>query len=532
MRSSSQRKKTIACVGAGYVGGPSSAILAFQVPEIDVHVLDKSDSRVAAWNSDRPPISEPGLHDVVRATRERARPNLFFSTDMDGLIPKADIIFIAVQTPPTPEDDRSGCDGVAPDLRSFNAAVQQIGSLLTKDAILVNKSTVPCGAAEETARLLQSRLRPGIKCEVLSNPEFLAEGTAVEDLLNPDRVLIGCSSSHAGRAAAAVLGDLYARWVPRERIVTMGTRSCELSKLAANMLLSQRISSINALSAICDKLDADVTDVSRACGMDRRIGPHMLRASIGFGGSCFRKDVLHLAHTARSLALDEVAGYFGSIATLNKHQTERYARRLLQHNVQGARLQIVAVLGFAFKPNTGDTRDSPAISFIRCLVLDGVFVKVFDPIVPKSRILDDVKASLQGLAFIAESRLAVSEDPYEACDGANAVAILNPWDALQFETTQSDSGRLHRKTLFPRFLLPGLGLDNIQADEEPSRRVQWEMIARSMKHPKLLFDGHNFLNRNITSLGFDLQGIGRLSPPRTTRGRGGSSTTFTPRSSL
>ncbi|KAJ0164160.1 UDP-glucose 6-dehydrogenase 1 [Colletotrichum tanaceti] len=343
MGSSSQRTKTIACVGAGYVGGPSSAILAFQVPEIDVHVLDKSDSLVAAWNSDRPPISEPGLHEVVRVTRERARPNLFFSTDMDGLIPRADIIFIAVQTPPTPESDRS--------VRSFNAAVQQIGSLLTKDAILVNKSTVPCGAAEETARLLQSRLRLGIKCEVLSNPEFLAEGTAVQDLLHPDRVLIGCSSSHAGRAAAAVLGDLYARWVPRERIVTMGARSCELSKLDANMLLSQRISSINAISAICDKLDADVTDVSRACGMDRRIGPHMLRASIRFGGSCFRKDVLHPAHTARSLALDEGAGYFGSIATLNKHHTERYARRLHQHNVQGARLQIVAVLTLTSKPN-------------------------------------------------------------------------------------------------------------------------------------------------------------------------------------
>ncbi|KAK1992052.1 nucleotide sugar dehydrogenase [Colletotrichum falcatum] len=509
----SQRKKTIACVGAGYVltfaaaqGGPTSAVLALQVPEIDVYVLDKNESRVSAWNSDRLPISEPGLHDVVRETLKRPRPNLFFSTDLEGLIPKADVIFISVETPSTPESNSDGVAGGRPDLTSFNAAVKHIGSLVTKDVIVVNKSTVPCGAAETTARLLQSRIRPGIKYEVLSNPEFLAEGTAIDNLLNPDRVLIGCSSSEAGKAAAAALGALYARWVPRERIVTIDTRSSELAKLAANMLLSQRISSINALSAICDELGADVTEVSRACGLDRRIGPNMLRASIGFGGSCFQKDVLHLVHTAQSLALEEVAGYFGSIVTLNRHQTERYARKLLQRGAGGAGLETVAMLGFAFKPNTGDTRNSPAIPFLRSLILNGVFVKVFDPIVPKSTILTDAKSSLQGLAFLVDSRMAVSEDAYAACDGANAVAILNPWDALQYDAAQGNSS------------------ESMQTEKETVGRVRWEEIARSMRHPKLVFDGHNFLNQQITSLGFQLEGVGRLSPTRTTRVRDASLT--------
>ncbi|KAK1564188.1 nucleotide sugar dehydrogenase [Colletotrichum navitas] len=510
----SQKKKTIACIGAGYVGGPTSAVLALQIPEIDVYVLDKSESRVASWNSERLPISEPGLYDVVRATRERPKSNLFFSTDIGGVIPKADIIFICVETPSILERGGDDVAGAAPDLTSFNVAVQRIGSLVTKNAIVVNKSTVPCGSAEETAQLLQSRMCPGIKCEVLSNPEFLAEGTAVDNLLNPDRVLIGCSSSKAGKDAAAVLGGLYARWVPRERIVTMDTRSSELAKLAANMFLSQRISSINALSAMCDELGADITQVSRACGLDQRIGPHMLRASIGFGGSCFQKDVLHLVHTAKSLALDEVAGYLGSIVSLNRHQTERLARRMLQRGASGAGLETVAVLGFAFKPNTGDTRNSPSISFVRSLILNGVFVKVFDPIVPKSIILGDVKSSLYGLAFIADSRIAVSESPYEACGGANAVAILNPWDALQYDVDQGASGKSHCKALFHESL------------------VRWENIARSMKHPKLLFDGHNFLNQQITSLGFQLERVGRLSPARATRLRNTSLTRFLPRASL
>ncbi|UQC79245.1 nucleotide sugar dehydrogenase [Colletotrichum lupini] len=486
--SSLRNKKVIACVGAGYVGGPTSAVLALQVPDIEVHVLDKSAERVEAWKSDLLPISEPGLFDVVRTIRRRPNPNLFFSTNIDALIPKADIIFIAVETPS--QSGSNGGAGVAPDLRNFRAAVQQIGSLIRKDAIIVNKSTLPCGAAEKTARLLHSRVRPGVRCQVLSNPEFLAEGTAVENLLRPDRVLIGSFSSNDGLAAATALGDIYARWVPRERIVTMSTRSSELSKLAANMFLSQRISSINALSVICDNTGADVTEVARACGLDSRIGPNMIRASVGFGGSCFKKDVLHLARIAEDLALNEVASYFSSIISLNSYQTERYAKRVLEHCSNGKAPKTVAVLGFAFKPNTGDTRESPAISFIRFLLLNGVSVRVFDPLVDEVSIIGAIRTCLQGLAFITDSHLTASKDVYSACDGANAVAILNPWAALQHQGKQKNP------------------------ENQTSERVQWDEIARSMNDPKLLFDGHNFLNTQVASLGFRLEGVGRGSQAR------------------
>ncbi|KAI8185860.1 UDP-glucose 6-dehydrogenase [Colletotrichum sp. SAR 10_65] len=414
-------------------GGPTGAILALQVPDIDVYILDKNAARVRAWNSDQLPVSEPGLHSVLQEIRGRPQLNLFFSTDLNGVVPKADIVFIAVETPSKLQDACINGAGAAPDLRNFRAAVQQVGDLVTKDVIIVNKSTVPCGAAEETAQIMRQSLRPGIKCEVLSNPEFLAEGTAIENLLNPDRVLIGSSSAPGGLAAAATLSDLYARWVPRERIVTMSTRSSEMSKLAANMLLSQRISSINALSAICDRLGADVTEVSRACGLDPRIGPSMLRASVGFGGSCFKKDVLHLASTAHALELDKVAAYFNSIVTLNEYQTERYARSLVEHSPT---IYTVSVLGFAFKPNTGDTRESPAITFIRCLIMNGISIKVYDPLVTKSRIVDAIRASLRSLAFLADSHLTVADDVYKACDGTNAVAVLNPWKNLEYDPTQ------------------------------------------------------------------------------------------------
>ncbi|OHE97883.1 nucleotide sugar dehydrogenase [Colletotrichum orchidophilum] len=506
--SSSGSKKVIACVGAGYVGGPTSAVLALQVPDIEFHVLDKSASRIKAWKSDRLPISEPGLLDVVRRIRRRPQPNLFFSTDIDTLIPTADIIFIAVETPSQSKDDGANGAGIAPDLRNFRAAVHQIGALVQKNTIIVNKSTLPCGAAEMTAQLLQSQLRNGVRCQVLSNPEFLAEGTAVQNLLQPDRVVIGSSSSHEGRAAAAALGDIYARWVPRDRIVTMSTRSSELSKLAANMFLSQRISSINALSVICDKTGEDITEVARACGLDPRIGPHMIRASVGFGGSCFKKDVLHLVRTAEDLALDEVASYFGNIVSLNTYQTERYAKSLLEHRSNGQGLKIVAILGFAFKPNTGDTRESPAISFIRYLLLNGVSMRVFDPLVEESGILDAVRASLQGLAFITDSLLAVCKDVYAACDGANAVAILNPWEALQYYGKQGNT------------------------EKDDSDRVQWDEIARSMNAPRVLFDGHNFINPKVASIGFQLQGVGRRSPVRSVDARQEASPGFAPRALL
>jgi UDPglucose 6-dehydrogenase len=405
-----------------------------KVPEVDVCIVDKNAGRIAAWNSTCPPINEPGLTDAVQTARGMGpgcgsrRPNLNFSTDIDKEVREADVIFIAVETPSTTGEVSHPATGLAPDMTSFYAAIKHVAKTAIKNFILVNKSTLPCGTAEETARVLRGLLRPGVHCEVLSNPEFLAEGSAIQDLLNPGRVLIGSSDTDSGREAAQYLADLYAHWVPRDRIMTMRSHSCELSKLAANALLAQRISSINALSVVCEELGADIREVSTACGLDHRIGPYMLNATTGFGGSCFKKDVLHLTWTASQLGLQAAASYFGSIVTINTYQTERCIRRIIRNVPEHA---TVAILGLAFKPKTGDTRESPAIKVVRSLALAGYSVRIFDPLVNEVKVMGDVGASLNGLAHIADERVSAGKDIHSTCRGASAIAVLNTWEGLR-----------------------------------------------------------------------------------------------------
>jgi UDPglucose 6-dehydrogenase len=409
-----------------------------KVPEVDVCIVDKNASRIAAWNSTCPPINEPGLVEVVQMARglgpgcTSRRCNLNFSTDIDKEVREADVIFIAVETPSTAGEVTHPAAGLAPDMTNFYAAIKQVAQTAVRDFILVNKSTLPCGTAQETMRVLRTLLRPGVHCEVLSNPEFLAEGTAIQDLLSPDRVLIGSSDTDSGRAAAEYLADLYAHWVARDKIMTMRSQSCELSKLAANALLSQRISSINALSAVCEELGADIREVSSACGLDQRIGASMLNATIGFGGSCFKKDVLHLTWTASELGLQAVASYFGSIVTVNSYQTERCIKRIIRHVPKNA---TVAILGFAFKPKTGDTRESPAIKVVRSLALAGYSIRIFEPLVNEVKIMNDVRESLNGLAHIADERVSVGKDICNTCRGASAIAVLNTWEGLRLFPT-------------------------------------------------------------------------------------------------
>ncbi|KAI8627872.1 nucleotide sugar dehydrogenase [Xylariaceae sp. FL1651] len=517
------RIKNVCCVGAGYVGGPSSAILALKVPEIDVTVVDKNAARVAAWNSDTLPFSEPGLLNAVKAARgldsplaieagqtttttptPQRRPNLFFSTEVDSTIRKADLVFVAVETP-SGKIDGSGY-GAAPDLTSFHAVIKHVAKTAEKDFILVNKSTVPCGTADATKEIIRPYLRHGIKCQILSNPEFLAEGTAVSDLLHPDRIVIGCDETDAGKAAAEALGYLYANWVSSDKIITMNSRSSELSKLAANALLAQRISSINALSAVCDKMGADITQLSRACGLDHRIGKYMLRSTLGFGGSCFKKDVLHLTNTAARLGLPDVASYFESVVNINSYQTNRFTENIINRvpsiSVFGYRT-VVAVLGFAFKPDTDDTRESPAIPVIRDLVLAGYHVNIYDPLVHEVQILQDLRTSLGEAQYKIDEQVSICTDVYDACNGASGIAILNSWADLRYVPSIRNGNFLPRSS---DIKIEEIATSVVEID---SNRIDWERIADGMQNPKYIFDGHNVLDSSLVELGFCIDGIGR-----------------------
>src|SRR5215216_3768105 len=343
----------ICCIGAGYVGGPTMAMIALKAPNIEVRVVDMNVARIAAWNSDTLPIYEPGLDEVVKQTRGR---NLIFSTDVHGAIKAADIIFVAVNTPTKTYGVGAGR---AADLRYIESVARTIAEHANGPKIIVEKSTIPVKTAETIKAILAANAR-GHKFEVLSNPEFLAEGTAIADLHAPDRVLIGGERTDGGAVALQKLVDVYAHWVPRERIITTNLWSSELSKLVANAFLAQRISSINSVSALCEATGADVDEVANAIGTDSRIGPRFLKSSVGFGGSCFQKDILNLVYICHSYGLHEVADYWESVVKLNQWQQKRFIHNMLGNMFNTVAGKRIALFGFAFKANTGDTRESPA----------------------------------------------------------------------------------------------------------------------------------------------------------------------------
>ena len=449
-------KRNILCIGAGYVGGPTMAMIARQCPDRRVTVVDINEARIQAWNSDTLPIYEPGLTEVVKACRGR---NLFFSTDIARGIAEADIIFVSVNTPIKTFGQGAGC---AADLQYWEKTARLILQHATSDTIVVEKSTLPVRTADAMSRILHSG-ENGVHFEVLSNPEFLAEGTAIADLTNPDRVLVGGADTPAGRAAVAELVELYAAWVPHDRILTTSVWSSELSKLAANAMLAQRVSSMNALSALCEATEANIAEVGRAIGMDARIGPKFLRAGVGFGGSCFHKDILNLVYLCESYGLPEVANYWRQVVLINNYQQARFVTAMVRamfNTVAGKR---IALLGFAFKADTGDTRESPAIRIARLLVDERARVVVSDP-----RALDNARADLADLS----DRVIFEPDPYAAAAGADAVAFITDW-------------REYRELDFTRLL-------------------------RGMRHPAFLFDGRSFLDHEaLFRLGFNVHAIGR-----------------------
>jgi UDPglucose 6-dehydrogenase len=453
-------RKNILCIGAGYVGGPTMAVIAAKCPEYKVTVVDINAERIAAWESDRLPIYEPGLLGVVKKARGR---NLFFSTNVDAAIRMADIIFVSVNTPTKTFGEGSG---KAADLQYWEKTARNIVKNSTSDKIIVEKSTLPVRTADAMERILNANEK-GIHFEVASNPEFLAEGTAVQDLLAPDRVLIGTHETKTGLATRKQLVDLYAHWVARDKIVTSNVWSAELSKLTANAFLAQRISSINSIAALCEKTEADVSEVASAIGKDSRIGRRFLSPSVGFGGSCFKKDILNLVYLCERYGLHEVAEYWENVIRLNDYQMSRFVRTMVHSMFNTVAKKRITVLGFAFKADTGDTRESPAIYVTRQLLEEQAHVVISDP-----KALDNAKFDLRD----CKGTIEYEKDPYSAVKGAHAIAVLTEWNEY--------------KTL------------------------DYRRIFGMMEKPAFIFDGRNILDhKKLFEIGFNVFPIGK--PPLT-----------------
>ena len=429
---------SICCLGAGYVGGPTMAMIAAKCPDISVTVTDPNEKRIAAWNSDTLPVYEPGLQQVVESARGK---NLFFSTDVRKAIREADIIFVSVGTPTKTYGVGAGR---AADLKYIESAARMIAEEAVGPKIIVEKSTIPVRTAQAILTILRSNSKNGT-FQVLSNPEFLAEGTAVEDLENPDRVLIGGEQTPEGLAAIEKVASIYARWIPREKILATNLWSSELSKLVANAFLAQRISSINSISALCEATGADVDEVARAIGKDSRIGPKFLKASVGYGGSCFQKDILNLTYLCQHFGLPEVAAYWESVVKINDWQKSRFSGRIVSDLFNTVSGKHIGILGFAFKKDTNDTRETAAIAICRDLLAEGAKVVVYDPQVSEEQIRAEV------LGTGANANLIVVKTALEACDGAHAVAVLTEWD----EFKDLDFQKIHAEMFKPAFLFDG-----------------------------------------------------------------------------
>lgn len=460
---------SICCIGAGYVGGPTMSVIAQKNPHINVTVVDLNAERIVAWNAadlNQLPIYEPGLDEVVAEARGR---NLFFSTAVDAAIAASDMIFISVNTP---TKTYGAGKGMAADLKYVELCARQIAKVATSDKIVVEKSTLPVKTAEAIQNILDNTGN-GVNFQILSNPEFLAEGTAMRDLAVPDRVLIGGDTdSEAGKEAIQALVDVYAAWVPEEHILTTNVWSSELSKLTANAFLAQRVSSINSLSELCEATGANVQEVAKAIGMDSRIGPKFLQASVGFGGSCFQKDILNLVYIAQSLGLQEVADYWHQVILMNNHQRNRFAKNIVKTLYNTVSGKTIAFLGWAFKKDTNDTREAAAIYVANALIEEQATIKVYDPKVTGTQ----MQADLNYLNTRSEAEnnkyLKTETDPYKALEGTHAIAVLTEWDAF--------------------------------------KTYDWQRIYDNMQQPAFVFDGRNLLDKAaLEAIGFVYKGIGQ-----------------------
>lgn len=455
----------ICCIGAGYVGGPSMAVIAEKCPHLKVTVVDIDKQRIEAWNSNILPVFEPRLHDIVMHTRDK---NLFFSTEVEKSIKDAEIIFMCL---PTPTKTFGIGAGRAADLKFIESSSRLVAEVSNSNKIVVEKSTLPVRTAESIKQILDAN-KNGVEFQVVSNPEFLAEGTAIIDLCNPDRVLIGGAKTLKGEKAVETIADIYSCWVPREKIIKTNIWSSELSKLAANAFLAQRISSINSISALCEVTGADVEEVALAIGMDSRISPKFLKSSIGFGGSCFQKDILNLVYLCDHFGLREVGAYWEQVVTMNDYQKHRFTRRIVKSLNNSVASKRVAVFGFSFKKDTNDTRESASITVCKDLLAEEALISIYDPKVEAEKIYLDlnIKKKIQDSKY--SDHCIVVKDAYEAAKGSHAIAVLTEWDEFKV--------------------------------------LDYERIYLSMHKPAFIFDGRNILDlEKLKSIGFKVFGIGK-----------------------
>tara|TARA_X000000950_G_C13911704_1_gene659242 strand:- start:673 stop:2094 length:1422 start_codon:yes stop_codon:yes gene_type:complete len=469
--------KNICCIGAGYVGGPTMSVFALKCPDINFIVVDISEEKINAWNNydlKKLPVYEPGLKEIIAQTRNK---NLFFSTDIDEAIKKSEMIFMSVNTPTKTKGEGKG---MAADLRFVESCAKRIGEVSNKNKIVVEKSTLPVRTAEKIKEVLNTHNSDKkIKFEILSNPEFLAEGTAINDLLKPDRVLIGGDNSGSGKEATQLLVELYKKWIPKEKILTTNIWSSELSKLVSNAFLAQRVSSINSISAICEKTGANIEEVSKAVGMDSRIGSKFLTSSIGFGGSCFKKDILNLVYISEYYGLKKVANYWQQVIDINNYQTNRVFDKVCDAlNLRSQIKRSICILGWAFKKNTNDSRESASIYLTKQLLEIGVQVNVYDPMVKKNKIFNDIETvfnthNSDNLETNLKSvNLNVLNSAYAASKNSSAIIICTEWD--EFKT------------------------------------LDWTSIYDSMEKPSWVFDGRNIIDDyKLLKLGFKTFKIGK-----------------------
>lgn len=457
--------KNICCIGAGYVGGPTMAVLALKCPHINVTVVDANLEKIKAWNGplENLPVYEPGLAEIIDKTRNK---NLFFSTDLDSAIEKSEMIFISVNTPTKTYGEGKG---FASDLTNIEQSARHIGRIARTPKIVVEKSTLPVRTAEKIKEVLLAESNHN-KFEILSNPEFLAEGTAIDDLLYADRVLIGGDLTSSGKEAVSKLVEIYSSWIPKEKILTTNVWSSELSKLAANAMLAQRVSSINSLSALCEKTGANIEELSKAIGMDSRIGSKFLKASVGFGGSCFQKDILNLVYLCKFYGLNEVAEYWHQVVKINDYQKLRHTKKIIDGLNGTVNKKKITILGWAFKKDTNDSRESASIFITHQLLEEGAYIHIYDPMVKKDQILNDLNYLWESMDVSSKLQKQYLKNIFchktysSAIDQSYAVSILTEWDEF--------------------------------------KKYDWEKLKKSMIKPIKIFDGRNILKmKDVISIG-------------------------------